>query len=380
MTQNAFEHMATKPVVNDVSWVSEAESPSGIRVLDVRPITLTMLSTSRDPDCAANAVSFESDDGTCFIGESPPVDRVVKANLRFPIAQFLADGVIFMPLAMEHKWAIFYHLGVLICVRSWLRRVRVVAHVEVHECAIELSEIRGVFVSEAEEPEFTVSFLDCLLRTHALNSVYPAPLPPGMELDPQAAAYWCFSMFGNQVSFATPDRFDRTAPSRPLRSLSLLHFAAARGDLAMLERSLAAGVPIDLLGSDGWSPLHRALDANAYATVSVLLAHGASVDVRSDEGATPLMLAAQKGRLNGVEFLLAHRADANAADLRGFTALHHAAERGFLEVVTALLDGGALPSPRAGPHTPLSVAQARGEAAVVDLLRRRVRRQPLGPV
>jgi hypothetical protein len=351
--------------------VSDVDSPRGIRVLDVRPITLTMVSTSRDPDCATNAVSFGSDDGTSFIGESPPVNRVVKANLRFPIAQFLADGVLFTPLAMEHKWALFYHLGVVICVRSWLRRVQVIARVEVHEGAVEPSTIHGAFVSEAEEPEFTVSFLDCLLRTHALDSVYPAPLPPGMELDPQAAAYWCFSMFGNKSSFATPDRFDRTAPVTPLRSLSLLHIAAARGDVAMLERGLAAGVPIDLLGRDGLSPLHWAVDADARATLNALVDHGAAIDVPSDEGATPLMLAAQSGRL-GVELLLAHGADANAADQRGFTALHRAAEGGRLEIATALLDAGALPSPRSGPHTPLSLAQARSEAGMVELLSRRM--------
>jgi hypothetical protein len=372
MTQDTFEHLAGKPTGEGVSWVSEVDSPCGIRVLDVRPITLTMVSTSRDPDCAANAVSFGADDGTSFIGESPSGNRVVEANLRFPIAQFLADGVLFMPLVMEHKWALFYHLGQLICVRSWLRCVRVTARVEVHEDAVEVSTICGAFVSEAEEPEFTVSFLDCLLRTHALNSVYPAPLPPGMELDPLAAAYWCFSMFGNRASFATPDRFDRTAPVAPLRSLSLLHIAAARGDLAMLERSLAAGVPIDLLGRDGLSPLHWALDEETGATLNALVAHGASIDVRSDEGATPLMLAAQNGRLNSVELLLAHGADPNAADRRGFTALHRAAEGGRHEIATALLDGGALPSPRSGPHTPLSLARARGEAGIVDLLSSRV--------
>src|SRR5512141_2997647 len=76
----------------EIPWVRAADNPWGVDVLDVRPITLTMLSTSRDPTCAANAVSFGQDDGTGFIGQEPPVARRIDASLRFPIDRVLADG------------------------------------------------------------------------------------------------------------------------------------------------------------------------------------------------------------------------------------------------------------------------------------------------
>ena len=57
--------------VPNLDWIEAADNPWGVRVLDVRPVTLTMLSTSADPRCASNAVSFGQDDGTSFIGEDP---------------------------------------------------------------------------------------------------------------------------------------------------------------------------------------------------------------------------------------------------------------------------------------------------------------------
>jgi hypothetical protein len=54
------------------------------------------------------------------------MSRAVAATLRFPIDRMLADGVLFSPSAMEHKWAIFYHQRRILCVRSWLRWVHVV--------------------------------------------------------------------------------------------------------------------------------------------------------------------------------------------------------------------------------------------------------------
>src|SRR5215475_2088329 len=255
----------------DVSWIEAADNTWGVRVLDVRPVTLSMLSTSTDPQCASNAVSFGQDDGTSFIGEEPPVRRIAEASLPFPIDRILADGVLFVPSEMEHKWALFYHGGQIICVRSWLRKVKVVACVEQRQDHVEIVQVRGAFGAENEEPHFTIRVLDYLLRSHALDTVYPTPLPVGMEADPKAAAMWCMSMFGNRALIATPYLFDRQDPDRPLRTHSLLHIAVARGNTSAIERYLAAGVPIDLLAGDGLAPLHWALASDDTAIMNLLL-------------------------------------------------------------------------------------------------------------
>jgi Ankyrin repeats (3 copies) len=358
-------------VKHKVAWLAGTDNPWKVRLLDVRGITLEMMSTTRDPTCAENAISFFGDDGTSFIGQEPATPRVSQANLRFPIDRYLADGVLFTPSEMEHKWALFYHGGQLICVRSWTRRVQVVAQVEVRGDSAELTRVRGTFLTDDEEPEFTVRALDYLVRTHALQGVCPAPLPTGMEADANMAATWCMSAFGNRAWYATPDPLDGTPPATPLRSHSLLHIGVARGDQAMIEHALTAGVPVDLLGPDGLSPLHWALANEDTAPMALLLKRGSPVDVRSDEGATPLMSAAQSASLAQVMFLLDHGADVNAVDKRGFAALHRTAELGHLDLVTALLERGAAVSLRAGEHTPLSLALAQGQGPVAALLKRR---------
>jgi hypothetical protein len=358
------------PQIPSLSWIEAADNPWGVRVLDVRPVTLTMLSTSADPQCASNAVSFGQDDGSSFIGEEPPGPRVAEASLRFPIDRMLADGVLFVPREMEHKWALLYHRGEVICVRSWLRKVQVVARVEQRDDHVEITQVRGTFGAEDEEPEFTSRILDYLLRSHALDTVYPAPLPTRLESDPRAAAMWCMSMFGNRALVATPHRFVPLDPDRPLRTHSLLHIAVARGNAAAIDEYLAAGVPIDLLAGDGLAPLHWALASEDPAILTLLLDRGSPVDVRSAEGATPLMNAVQSGSMEKVGFLLDHGADVNARDRRGFTALHRASEMGHLAVTQLLLDRGATPNPDAEGHTPRSLAEGRNREDIVAVLKK----------
>ena len=360
----------TTPQMPKPSWIEAADNEWGVRVLDVRPVTLTMLSTSHDPQCASNAVSFEQDDGRSFIGEETPTTRVIETSIRFPIDRILADGVLYTPSEMEHKWALFYHRGEIICVRSWLRRVQVIAHVESGHDYVEITNVRGVFTDENEEPEFTIAVLDYLLRSHALDTVYPAPLPSGLGTDPQVAAVWCMSVFGNRALFASPVRFDRLKLSRPLRTHSLLHIAVARGSVSEIDEQLAAGVPIDLLAADGLAPLHWALACDDLTMMQLLLDRGSPVDVRSEEGATPLMNAVQSGSMEKMGHLLDHGADANASDWRGFTALHRAAEMGHLNLTQLLLEHGAAPNPEAQGHTPSSLAEGRDRKDIVAVLSR----------
>jgi len=353
---------------SEVRWLDSADNPWGVPVLDVRPVTLGTMSTSADRRCAENAISFMQDDGTSFIGAQPVGTRTVAAGLRFPIDQRLADGALFIPTEMEHKWAIYFHRGQMLFIRSWLRQVQVVAQTQAQGDSIEVTTVRGAFVADDEESSFTIRVLDFLLRTHALDIVYPAPLLPGMQAGPRKAAMWCFSQFGNRAQFATSHEFPRTSPKQPLRTSSLLHMAIARGQVDAVRSLLDAGWPTDLLAADGLAPLHWALVRDDTAILSLLLERGSSIDVRSAEGVTPLMNAVQKRDVEKVAFLLGHGADANARDQRGFTALHRAAEMGELRIVHSLLDHGAFPHPEAGGHTPLSLAQGRDEKEIVKLL------------
>lgn len=337
---------------SEVRWVDAADNPWGVHLLDVRSFTLTMMTTTTDPQCAENAVSYGRDDGTGFVGQQPPVDRVAEASLRFPIDRSLAGGVLFIPRGMEHKWALFYHRHQIICVRSWKRQVQVVAEVEPHAGHVEVVAVHGTFTSENEDRDFTVRAFDYLLRSHALGETYPAPLPLDMENDPSRASMWCFSLFGNKAQYATPLSVARTDPDKPLRTISLLHIAAARGDTAAMREQMAAGVPRDVLGPDGLAPLHWALMCDSLGPTTALLDLGAPAGLRSAHGVTPLMIAVELGSREKADLLLGLGADVNAQDDRGYPALHRAAEMGNAELVELLLRHGAMPDVEAQGQTP----------------------------
>ncbi len=349
-------------------WLDQAENPWGVPVLDVRPTTLCVTSVSSNMKCAANAVSFGNDDGTGFIGVEPKVARRSPVALRFRIDRFLADGALFLPTVMEHKWALYFHGGKIICVRSWLREVVAVAESRIVGDILEVTEISGALVPEGDEPEYDSRVLEFLVHSHALDMVFPAPLPAGLESDPSLAALWCMSCFGNRAHFATSDPIPKSLPEKPLRTDSLLHIAVARGNSTEVSRLLDAGMPADLLARDGLAPLHWAIALEGTSMLSLLLERGSPVDVRSHEGATPLMNAAQARSAEKLAFFLERGADVNAADARGFTTLHRAAEMGEAQIVRMLLENGASPDADAQGHTARSLAQARGESEIVLML------------
>ena len=204
----------------EIRWIEPADNPWGVRLLDVRPVTEGMLSTSSDPECAANALSFLRDDGSGFTGMEPNSSRMVSASLRYRIDETLADGALFIPTCMEHKWAVFYRNNRILVVRSWTRELFVTAEVITHPGEIEVTAIRGDLVEQDEDPAFKIRVLDYMMRSHALNMVYPTPLPPEMDQHPQEAALWCFHGFGNRALFATPEEIAWVIPEQPLRLCS----------------------------------------------------------------------------------------------------------------------------------------------------------------
>jgi len=204
----------------EITWMEAAETPWSVRVLDVRSVTQHLISTSADPQCAANAISFGADDGSAFEDCAPLVERVIGAMIPFRVEAPLSDGALFRPWVMEHKWAIFHRGGRILFIRSWTRKLHVIAELAAGEGSVEIKRLNGVFTEEEESPLFTTMVADFLLRSHALGLVYPAPLPEGLDDSAQEAAMWCFHMFGNLALCATNEIIPIHMPHEPLRVLS----------------------------------------------------------------------------------------------------------------------------------------------------------------
>jgi hypothetical protein len=348
-------------------WIESSDNPWRIKLLDLRPVTQAMLSTSSNPQMATNAVSYGGEDGTIFWGQKPQIDKIIAANLSIAIDGALAPGVLFMPETMEHKWAIYFDGEYLIFVRSWLRQVFVVAKTVQVENQLIIKSISGEFLGN-EEPAFTIAVLNFLLISHSIREVIPAPLPRELELNTRNAGLWAFSTFGKMAHIGTFDENFIPTTKGKLRSHSLLHIAVARGNVAEIEKLIQQGMNINALAGDGLATLHWAIAGEHMGPMQKLLALGANPNVASLEGATPLMNAVQSNKIDKVNLLLNAGASVNYRDNRGFTALHRAAEMGHIEIVEILLTSGADKSIEAENHTALSLAQASEKKEIITML------------
>lgn len=346
--------------------IAPEDNPWNIELLDLRPVTLNRISTSKDPQMAANAVSYGGEDGTVFWNQQPQITKTIATNLVIPIDGSLAPGVLFIPDAMERKWAIYYDGENLIFVRSWQRRVHVVANTIQEKDQLIIKSITGEFMGD-EEPAFTTAVLNFLIISHCMHEVVPAPVPKELGPNSLDAGLWAFSLYGNMVQVGTFDLNFIPAPNGILRSHSLLHIAVARGDMAEIEKHVNAGININVHAQDGLTPLHWAV-AGPIEAMEKLLALGANPNATSLEGATPIMNAVQSNKPDKLNLLLQSGADINYRDNRVFTALHRAAEMGHIEIVKILLANGADRSIEAEGHTPLSLARAQSNSEIIELL------------
>ncbi|MGD9924283.1 MAG: ankyrin repeat domain-containing protein [Pseudorhodoplanes sp.] len=186
--------------------------------------------------------------------------------------------------------------------------------------------------------------------------------------------------------------------------------AAARGDVASVGRSLAAGEKVDIRDAAGRTPLLLATHGNHTETAKALITAGADVNAKDDiqdspylyagahgrteilrltlvagadlkslnrYGGTALIPACHYGHVENVRLLLGTAIDIDHVNRLGWTALLEAVILGdggpaHIEIVRLLLEAGANPSiaDREGV-TPLDHARRRGFAQMVRLLERR---------
>jgi ankyrin repeat protein len=124
---------------------------------------------------------------------------------------------------------------------------------------------------------------------------------------------------------------------------TLLHVVASSGLARLVPKLLNAGIDIDAVGCQGYTPLQVAAAAmkDYDFIVEALLSRGANKEVVDRDGRTPLGRAARNGNHRSAERLLSHGANIEAVDHRGRTPLSIAAATSFVSTLELLLAHGA---------------------------------------
>jgi hypothetical protein len=122
-----------------------------------------------------------------------------------------------------------------------------------------------------------------------------------------------------------------------------LDWAAVRGHWIIFRHLLDAGAPVNNIGGDGGTPMHRVCHHDRPDIIRLLIDNGADIAVSNQWGRVPLHVVARRGGLESAKVLLAVGADLNATTKEGWTPLHVAYMAGQPEMVEFLLAKGADP-------------------------------------
>jgi len=120
--------------------------------------------------------------------------------------------------------------------------------------------------------------------------------------------------------------------------VTALHRAAEQGDIATLERRLAAGDLVDARDERGLTPLHRAAISGQLKAAALLLDRGADPNARAEGEMTPLHFAAMLAHPDLAAMLTRRGARTDIRNASGMMPLHLAAND---KVVEVLVDAGA---------------------------------------
>jgi ankyrin repeat protein/L-ascorbate metabolism protein UlaG (beta-lactamase superfamily) len=157
--------------------------------------------------------------------------------------------------------------------------------------------------------------------------------------------------------------------ARDSQNRTPLDYAVLRDRRGVIDAMMKL-VPFDIKGVDGSTLLHAAAAQGNIGMVEDLLARGADPGRPAPDGGTILLSYLRGGLAAKALGEIARGADVHARTAEGRPALHLAVVKGLKDVVAALLDKGADPGAVDGSGvTPLDIAEDWGYRSIVGLLK-----------
>ena len=112
-------------------------------------------------------------------------------------------------------------------------------------------------------------------------------------------------------------------------SVNQLYNAAGKGDVAIVESLISAGVDVNAKSNVGSQALNAAAAYNRHDVIKLLLANGANPNAQNNEGDTPLICATKYagGDPATVKLLVDAGSNLSITDNNGKTALDYATQQ-----------------------------------------------------
>ena len=155
-----------------------------------------------------------------------------------------------------------------------------------------------------------------------------------------------------------------------IKNTETLFNAIHSGDVLSAENAIKNTALINLMDTNGDTPLMNAISDKYTSIVKLLLNNGANTNIKNEKkGYTALILTAKDGNTEDAKLLIDHCAYINAKVKIGITPLMIASYYGNTDIVKLLLDNDAdINIIARNGDTALSIARSKGYKEIVDLL------------
>ena len=184
-------------------WVEANQNRYGVRVLDCRPVTQTMLSVTSDPNIAQSFASLRTSNGEQHRGKVPENASRIVCDLRYPCSRALREGPLFVAAQMEDKWDIYHFEGHLYFARSWQGKLIFRVKAELNKEQLHLTWVEADLKGVDGDAALAVREVDFLVKSHLYRRETPHPLPTNFPAVADKIAAYSMSQFGRWASFAT---------------------------------------------------------------------------------------------------------------------------------------------------------------------------------
>ncbi len=177
------------------------------------------------------------------------------------------------------------------------------------------------------------------------------------------------NQIGDENDLSIPHPEKPAPPVHPDETrIDALVTACGEGDFEFVKTLVNAGIDVNGIGSEGFTPLMMAASENEAEIIEYLLKKGADVN-QTHNGWTALMEAADEGSLSSMKLLLKAGADVNYYWRQNNpTAISMAASEGHLDCLKLLLEHGADINGIGKSMPPLHMAAEEDKRHIIDYL------------